>query len=311
MYSKYRRLLPADGGLAGDSNTKQASDSGGPRRRPGFLACDLCRRHKLRVSQVELYVPCLLTRLNRMDPQCDGTRPSCVNCSRRRAACIWAGDAKRDAADKEKEQARLFHVLQTAPDAEAMEVFRRLREDNAPSSAMDGPSTANLGLTLDGRLLVDVDEDGDGHEDTVVVDMAYWTSVPFDAHDASRIIASYLTAEPAHPMWKRLDKDLFVRDLTERRMNHCSPFLVNAMLLSSGNPRFLDQTKRLWRAERWCNSILNLVAILVFWQNLVSSDGHDTLATETLDDGRRMTERLGLSWATLSSEWCTGTSDIT
>ncbi|OLN86765.1 hypothetical protein CCHL11_03861 [Colletotrichum chlorophyti] len=125
------------------------------------------------------------------------------------------------------------------------------------------------------------------------LDIVYWTTVSIDRRIAAGIISSYVRTD--HPIWGYLNVDLFIRDLMEKGFDYCSPFLLNAMLLRTF-------TERLWRAERSCDSILNLAAILMFWVNYGTTSCDVTLVTKLLEDGRRMAVRVRLFGVTDSAE---------
>lgn len=60
------------------------------------------------------------------------------------------------------------------------------------------------------------------------LDMAYWTWVPINNQAAANIISAYLRT--SHLAFGLFDAETFVRDLVDRKLNYCSPFLVNAMM---------------------------------------------------------------------------------
>jgi hypothetical protein len=58
--------------------------------------------------------------------------------------------------------------------------------------------------------------------------MSFWTSVSISNDVAAKIISLYL--ETDHPLLGTFDPDLFVDDLTNCRVRHCSPLLVSAIM---------------------------------------------------------------------------------
>lgn len=55
-----------------------------------------------------------------------------------------------------------------------------------------------------------------------------WTSVPITDNYAAMAISTYLRTD--HQILSLFDANLFLRDLVECRLDHCSPFLVNSLL---------------------------------------------------------------------------------
>lgn len=59
------------------------------------------------------------------------------------------------------------------------------------------------------------------------LDIGYWTKVPISNAVAANIISTYLRI---HAIWGFFDSQLFIRDLVNKKLQFCSPFLVNALL---------------------------------------------------------------------------------
>jgi hypothetical protein len=56
----------------------------------------------------------------------------------------------------------------------------------------------------------------------------YWTSVPISNEFAACVLSHYL--ETDHPIFACVDADLFLSGLVDRTLEHCSPFLVSALM---------------------------------------------------------------------------------
>lgn len=61
--------------------------------------------------------------------------------------------------------------------------------------------------------------------------MRYWSAVPVSEDLAASLILQFLRVE--HPIYGFIDADLFSQDLFARRLDFCSPLLVNAILFWS------------------------------------------------------------------------------
>lgn len=60
------------------------------------------------------------------------------------------------------------------------------------------------------------------------LNIAFWTAVPITNQYAARAISLYL--ETDHPFLGLFDADLFLEDLVDCQLNHCSAFLVSSLL---------------------------------------------------------------------------------
>jgi hypothetical protein len=58
--------------------------------------------------------------------------------------------------------------------------------------------------------------------------IGYWTCVPISDEFAACVLSHYL--ETDHPMFGCVDADLFLSGLVDRNLEHCSPFLVSALM---------------------------------------------------------------------------------
>ncbi|KAL0935485.1 uncharacterized protein CTRU02_210076 [Colletotrichum truncatum] len=109
----FRPLLPAISSNSEGNPGGRFEKKRNPRKRMGFNACDGCRTIKCR---------------------CDGTRPSCVRCLKRRVECVYSADAKKEAAEVQKRQGDVLHLLRTAPEDQALDILRRLRRGGSPQT---------------------------------------------------------------------------------------------------------------------------------------------------------------------------------
>lgn len=60
------------------------------------------------------------------------------------------------------------------------------------------------------------------------LDLQFWTTIPISSEIAAHAISHYLETDHGHNGW--FDADLFLNDLTGRRLEHCSTFLVSSLL---------------------------------------------------------------------------------
>jgi hypothetical protein len=58
--------------------------------------------------------------------------------------------------------------------------------------------------------------------------IGYWTCIPISDEFAACVLSHYL--ETDHPMFACVDADLFLSALVDRTLEHCSPFLVCALM---------------------------------------------------------------------------------
>ena len=60
------------------------------------------------------------------------------------------------------------------------------------------------------------------------LNISYWTCIPTTNEYAASVLSHYL--ETDHPMFACVDVDLFLSGLVDRTLEHCSPFLVSALM---------------------------------------------------------------------------------
>lgn len=58
--------------------------------------------------------------------------------------------------------------------------------------------------------------------------IAYWSCVPISDEFAACVLSHYLKID--HPIFACVDADLFLSGLVDRTLEHCSPFLVSALM---------------------------------------------------------------------------------
>ena len=58
--------------------------------------------------------------------------------------------------------------------------------------------------------------------------ISYWTRIPISDEFAACVISHYFESD--HPMFACVDADLFLSALVDRTLEHCSPFLVSALM---------------------------------------------------------------------------------
>lgn len=119
--------------------------SASKRRDQVTVACDRCRSKKTKVYRVVRGPSEAILRAL----QCDGTRPICSSCARRRTLCVW--DSERDpdatpitAVKRKLEQIQpqllqyqaLFSLMRESSDAEALRVLSAVRSGSDIESAL-------------------------------------------------------------------------------------------------------------------------------------------------------------------------------
>jgi hypothetical protein len=60
------------------------------------------------------------------------------------------------------------------------------------------------------------------------LEIGYWTCIPISNEFAACVLSHYL--ETDHPIFACVDADLFLSSLVDRTLEHCSPFLVSALM---------------------------------------------------------------------------------
>ncbi|KAJ3566189.1 hypothetical protein NPX13_g7231 [Xylaria arbuscula] len=201
-----------------------------PRPRKGrsavLVACEPCRRLKAK---------------------CDGERPSCHRCRTRGQDCVYElpHDAQsRSLARKEianrlqlenSELRSLLHHLSSRPEAEAHDIYRRLRTTVDPIALIHSIKQAELLLPVgerDGDELAMLRQlDANALEESVIkVPAQPWTSVSGDGI-VSELLSSWFKWDDGF-LYPFVDRECFLRDIhsaNPQNATYCSPFLVNAI----------------------------------------------------------------------------------
>ena len=190
--------------------------------------------------------------------QCDGQRPSCSRCAKKGAVCVYdveadtsrarAIRAKNDALTEEIEQLReLMYAIRSRPEAEAQELFRRLRITSDPldvaRSLRDGDlllqhsSPVSMTAAPAPGELEELDRNA-LRESAVKVSARPWTWLAGDGL-VSELISSFFTYDATF-RFPFVDQECFLKDMHARdvdKAQFCSPLLVVAMcaMRSVGN----------------------------------------------------------------------------
>ncbi|KAH6871684.1 hypothetical protein B0T10DRAFT_417034, partial [Thelonectria olida] len=136
------------------------------------------------------------------------------------------------------------------------------------------------------------------------LDMSFWTSVRFPNDIAAKIISLYL--ETDHPLLGTFDPDLFVDDLVNCRLGHCSRLLINAIMywgcqmysasdptVKQYMPRFSEEAEALWSEEKCTDSLLNLAGTQLLGLAYLG-DGKDHYVLTYASEANAMGARMGL-----------------
>ncbi|KAG5971061.1 hypothetical protein E4U55_001322 [Claviceps digitariae] len=157
------------------------------------------------------------------------------------------------------------------------------------------------------------------------LDIKFWTSVPIPNALAASVISFHL--ENDHPIMGVFDADLFLTDLVEQRLEHCSPFLVSAVLCfacqayARRDPQamtyvveLIQEATTLWQSERnltrnhlpsSASSVYEPVTTLaatVLMSLACQNYGIDGPGYEFLRASRQIATELGLLDAALDSD---------
>ncbi|TWU71435.1 hypothetical protein ED733_002481 [Metarhizium rileyi] len=134
--------------------------------------------------------------------------------------------------------------------------------------------------------------------------MGYWTSIPISDDFAACVLSHYLESD--HPIYACVDADLFLSDLANRRLEYCSPFLVNALMSfacqsytqfdkrsSALSVAFIKEAQKLWRSEQRSKTPIHLAA-MVYLSLASGVSGRDELAGLLAADCRGLAEKVSL-----------------
>ncbi|KAM5529810.1 Nitrogen assimilation transcription factor nit-4-like protein 1 [Fusarium oxysporum f. sp. phaseoli] len=136
------------------------------------------------------------------------------------------------------------------------------------------------------------------------LNMSFWTSVSISNDVAAKIISLYL--ETDHPLLGTFEPDLFVDDLTNCRVRHCSPLLVSAIMywgcqMYSGiDPsikeyiaQFCEEAEYRWADEKANDCLLNLASTPLLGLAYLG-DGKDHYILTYVSEANAMATRMGL-----------------
>jgi hypothetical protein len=184
--------------------------------------------------------------------KCNRHQPVCGRCNALEADCeydVGLADRSRKAAlkrrlieaENERDSLRdlrdLLNFIQTQPDAEAHEIFRRLRANRDPILILQSirqarlllPSTSHTAHYDTNPQLELLDAQG-SRWSPLKLRARPWTDVAGDGI-VSALISSFFSFDGIY-MLPFVDRHCFVRDMNRRDGNQsqfCSPFLVNAI----------------------------------------------------------------------------------
>ncbi|XPS70319.1 hypothetical protein M3J09_002544 [Ascochyta lentis] len=214
-----RQLLPASG-----SRHPQPPS---PTRRHRTVACENCRLKK--------------TRCNREQPVCGRCQSLNLDCE----YAIGPSDTSRKAAlqrrlgevEAERDSLRdLLNLIQTQPDDEAAEIFRRLRMDRNPLVTLQTIKQARTLLPnpdpvsqFQGYPQIETLDAASARLSPLKLRARPWTTVAGDGV-VSALISKFFIWDGSY-MLPFIDRTCFVRDMKtgDVHSEFCSPFLVSAI----------------------------------------------------------------------------------
>ncbi|UPX11811.1 uncharacterized protein EKO05_0002399 [Ascochyta rabiei] len=214
-----RQLLPATG--------SRPSRPPSPTRAHRTVACEPCRVKK--------------TKCNREQPACGRCQSLDLHCE----YAIGPSDTSRKAAlqrrlvevETERDSLRdLLKLIQTQPDDEAAEIFRRLRVDRDPLGTLQAIEQAKILLPnpdpmsqFQGYPQIETLDAASARLSPLKLRARPWTTVVGDGI-VSALISKFFIWDGAY-MLPFIDRTCFVRDMKTGnvRSQFCSPFLVSAI----------------------------------------------------------------------------------
>ncbi len=166
MNPRYAYILP----LGGSSDPGSEDSSAGPlgatisrtraRRSAVPIACDACRRKKIRVCAYKTFLYCDTSLTYK---QCDGQRPTCASCAGDTPQCTYRDDEKRTTKGSPAIEA-VVRLLDSLPTEQVEQVLGVLKSQAGPArvaSVLRGgiditqrPSGLAIGATTLGSSLV-------------------------------------------------------------------------------------------------------------------------------------------------------------
>ena len=269
-----RPLLPATG--------TRVTEPPSPTRKHKTVACENCRIKKTKVSPNSM----LPTSCNNMlsISKCIREQPVCGRCQFLNLDCEYAigpSDSSRKAAlqrqlgvaEIERNDLRdLLDLIQTQPDEEAAEIFRRLRANRDPLATLHSIRQARV-------LLPNPDPESQFHGypqiERLDAESARWSPLKLRARPwttvagdgiVSAMISKFFAWDGSY-MLPLIDSTCFLRDMKTGDVTHaefCSPFLISAICtLQVSQARVLVTTTYVW-PKMW-NSPHNNLDCLMAW----------------------------------------------
>ncbi|KAK0387840.1 hypothetical protein NLU13_4085 [Sarocladium strictum] len=136
------------------------------------------------------------------------------------------------------------------------------------------------------------------------LDISYWTSIPITNTFAASVLSYYFEFD--HPIYACVDADVFIDDLVERRLGHCSAFLVSALMAfacqsytqfdrrsSALSAAFMEEAQKLLRSERRSQTSDHLAA-LTYLALAAGCSGSDELGVSLAAECHALAKRLKL-----------------
>ena len=207
-----------------------------PKRKPVTVACELCRKRKLR---------------------CDGQRPGCTPCRDRRNVCVYRPDepskeltaefnAQLDTLKQENLQLRqLYTLLGKLPRVEVNEVLARMHATSDPIAMLRFARELSVStLPAQGPDVIPVEDERSNPRlraidlralvgSSLRVSARPWTTVASDGI-VSDLISSFFRWDDLF-FFPFIDREAFLQDMRSDDVEnaaYCSPFLVNAICAS-------------------------------------------------------------------------------
>lgn len=234
MSGRFRPLLPSLG-----QNTSQGDSTPNPDADPEAdsstqtprlrTACTECRRRKVK---------------------CDGLRPICANCTKYRLQCKYDRDADTtpitmlrrrndDLQNQVSQLGELYEILRTRNEADAQDIFKRMRTDDSPQRVLEmikasdllvSPRSRTAGAATSGgqdleALHLRASSDSAQHPPTF-----RWTAIAEESI-VQELIEIFFAHDHPFPLGY-IDKECFLSDMQAGNVHdakYCSSALVNAI----------------------------------------------------------------------------------
>ncbi|KAK6815721.1 hypothetical protein PG987_016487 [Apiospora arundinis] len=294
MSKRYRTLIPAP--ILGESQPPPEPERPPEKRQKSHLACGHCRLKK---------------------NKCDGKRPTCDRCIKRKVVCVYAEEDKASTIaglqiqvqklrQELHEHTNFIAYLQSVPAPEANNVLKVTSVESSSSwegqNALSSPWQGILSTTISS---VSGPSETPKYCDERLkhLNIGYWTRVPLDNVFAASAISLYLESE--HPFFAAFDADLVIDSLVYQRVDFCSPFLAVSLFpltvshyliqqsfttvdikSSSLVPALFHEAHKLYRAEGLDNKPMTIAATMLFGFGCAMA-GREALGLELFTTVRR------------------------